>query len=794
MLPVGGTVFVPVTSTHHPAAPWRRLALRRWVPYALLVLVCVLSVAASWYVSSTAEARVRAEFLTDAEETRQQIQVRLNTYFDVVRASSALLAASNEINGAEFRAFVAGLRLRERYPGMEGIGFSAHIRRQDLRSFLRAVDLDGVTPLRVWPPGQRTEYDPIMYLEPMDSQNRAAIGFDMSMNAILRAAMELARDTGQPTASSKLSHVPPFDQVRGGRFALLIPVYRFKAPLDTVEERRRALIGFVFSPFSSDDLLQQVVAAAVPSVTFEVYDGAVASPATLLNASVAVTSGGRYQSPQSVQVAGRDWLVVVRSGARVGMMAPAARGTLLGGLLLSLMLFQITRAQVRAWETAARHAAELRDSAQHDFLTELPNRALLSDHLKQAIALARRHGHHLAVLFMDLDRFKHINDSFGHAVGDQLLQSVAGRLLACVRRSDTVSRQGGDEFVVLLSEIEHAEDAAASAQKMINELTAPHDVAHQDIHITVSVGVSIYPDDGQDAASLISAADTAMYEAKEQGRNNYKFFKPAMNAQAVARQWIEAGLRRALVRKEFVLHYQPKMNLETGAITGAEALIRWVHPDRGLLGPMEFVPIAEDCRLIVPIGQWVLREACAQARAWLDAGVPMAMAVNISAIEFRDKNFFDNVCTILKESQLEPRYLEIELTESVLMQHTESMVSVLQALKDIGVKIAIDDFGTAYSSLSYLRQFPIDVVKVDQSFVHQITTDLDGTPIVSAMISMGRSLRYHVIAEGVETREQLTFLQAHRCGEGQGFYFSRPVVADQFAKLLETGMSDAVLH
>jgi diguanylate cyclase (GGDEF)-like protein/PAS domain S-box-containing protein len=433
--------------------------------------------------------------------------------------------------------------------------------------------------------------------------------------------------------------------------------------------------------------------------------------------------------------------------------------------------------------------------AQHDFLTDLPNRMLLNDRLSQAIGLARRHGHRLAVLFLDLDQFKHVNDSLGHGIGDILLQSMARRLVACVRSSDTVSRHGGDEFVVLLSEIELADDAAARAQRIIAALVAPHDVAHHQLHVTVTIGISIYPDDGPDAETLIKCADTAMYHAKQSGRNHYQFFEPAMNARAVERQWIEAGLHRALARREFVLHYQPKIDLKTGVMTGAEALIRWAHPERGLMFPKDFVPIAEDCGLIVPIGQWVLREACRQARAWIDEGLrPMAVAVNISAVEFRDPRFLENLRTVLNDSRLDPRYLELELTESSLIQHAESTTLSLRALKDLGVQVAIDDFGTGYSALAYLRQFPINVLKIDRSFVHEISADPAGTFIVSAVIGMGKSLGHRVIAEGVETGEQLAFLQAQRCGEGQGYYFSRPLIAEQFVRLLGTGQSGAVLQ
>jgi len=369
--------------------------------------------------------------------------------------------------------------------------------------------------------------------------------------------------------------------------------------------------------------------------------------------------------------------------------------------------------------SAARAVAQkMAHLAQHDFLTDLPNRVLFSDRVANAIALARRHGKQRAVLFLDLDRFKHINDSLGHGVGDKLLQSVAQRLVACLRGSDTVSRQGGDEFVVLLSEIEHAQDAALSAEKMLLALAAPHTIAEKELHITASIGISIYPDDGQDAETLIRCADAAMYHAKDKGRNNYQFFTEDMNVRAVERQFLENSLRRALKRREFVLYYQPKIDLESGAVTGVEALIRWRHPELGLIPPAMFVPIAEDCGLIVPIGRWVLHEACRQIQAWIDAGLPsMSVAVNISAVEFQSKDFLEGVRAILKETRLNPRYLELELTESVLMQNAESTAAALIALKALGVRLAIDDFGTGYSSLSYLRQFPIDTLKIDQSFV-----------------------------------------------------------------------------
>jgi diguanylate cyclase (GGDEF)-like protein/PAS domain S-box-containing protein len=442
--------------------------------------------------------------------------------------------------------------------------------------------------------------------------------------------------------------------------------------------------------------------------------------------------------------------------------------------------------------SAARTMAlEMVYSAEHDFLTGLPNRMLLNDRVTQAVALARRHTEQVAVLFLDLDGFKYINDSLGHATGDKLLQSIAKRLVDCVRGSDTVSRQGGDEFVVLLSEVRQSEDAAVTAGRLLQAVAEAHSIDQHDLHITASIGVSVYPDDGLDAETLIKNADTAMYQAKENGRQSYQFFEPAMNVRAVERQSIEESLRRALERQEFALHYQPKINLGTGAITGAEALIRWTHPTRGPVAPAQFIPIAEDCGLILPIGAWVLREACEQARAWVDAGLPVTtMAVNVSAKEFRDENFLGGLFAILSETGLDPRSLELELTESVLMKRAESTVSVLQTLRERGVKVAVDDFGTGYSSLSYLRKFPLDALKIDQSFVRQISTAGDDTTIVAAVIGMARSLKLRVVAEGVETLEELEFLRAHQCNEAQGYYFSRPVLPQQFARLLRTGIRE----
>jgi len=448
---------------------------------------------------------------------------------------------------------------------------------------------------------------------------------------------------------------------------------------------------------------------------------------------------------------------------------------------------KLTGAVIVFHDVSAAQAMTMKMShlAQHDFLTNLPNRVLLNDRIAQAITSAKRGNAELAVLFLDLDNFKHINDSLGHETGDKLLQSVTQRLSDCVRSSDTVSRQGGDEFVILLTGGKYGEDAAVTADKILVALGLPHKVGKVELHITTSIGISVYPADGHDVETLIKNADTAMYNAKEKGRNNYQFFRSDMNTRAVERQFIESNLRRALEKQEFVLFYQPKVNLDTGMITGAEALLRWIHQDWGMVLPERFVKIAEDCGLIIPIGRWVLREACSQAKRWLDEGLAIvSIAVNISALEFHQKNFVEGVRNILAETGLDPSYLELEITESVLMGDADASSTILQQLKDMGIQLAVDDFGTGYSSLSYLQEFPIDVLKIDQSFVQDIGPGSGNGIIVSAVIGMGNNLKLRIVAEGVESEEQLAFLKAHLCEEGQGHIFSLPLTADKFALLL----------
>lgn len=423
--------------------------------------------------------------------------------------------------------------------------------------------------------------------------------------------------------------------------------------------------------------------------------------------------------------------------------------------------------------------------AYHDALTDLPNRRLFIDRLTDGLLQTARTEHKLAVLFLDLDRFKYINDSLGHSFGDRLLKTVADRLKYCIGRSGTIARMGGDEFTVLLSDVIDESSVILIASSIIEEINNPIMIDGRECSVTASIGISIFPDDGSDAQTLMMNADTAMYRSKETSRNTYKFFNHLMSEQASKQLSVEQELRKAVERNELVLMYQPQVDLKSNQITGVEALVRWMHPTRGLVAPSEFIPLAEETGLIVPIGEWVLRTACRQNIEWQLAGyTPIRVAVNLSAYQFKQGNIVQKVAEILLETGLNPQYLELEITESIAMQNAEQVIHTLEALKQLGIQISIDDFGTGYSSLSYLKNFPIDRLKIDKSFVNNITNSAGDAVIAESIIAMAKSLKLGVIAEGVETAAQYQFLKSSGCHEMQGYYFSKPVPVNQLLSQL----------
>ena len=436
--------------------------------------------------------------------------------------------------------------------------------------------------------------------------------------------------------------------------------------------------------------------------------------------------------------------------------------------------------------TERKSAAErIRHLAHYDDLTGLPNRVLFAQLLEQALSESKFSNKQVAVLFIDLDRFKLINDSLSHETGDAVLQQVAKRLAEALPRRDTVARFGGDEFVVLMRDCAIPTAAAETAQKLLTAIAQPLMLEGQDYHLTASIGISAFPNDGQDAQSILKGADIAMYRAKEHGKNNYQFYSSQMNLHSFERLVLERFLRRALDQNEFQLYYQPKIDLVTGRITGMEALLRWMHPGMGMISPVKFIPLAEETGLIIPIGAWVLRTACAQNRIWEQQGLPaLRVAVNLSARQFAQDDLHATIVSTLEDTGLSPQLLELEITESLTMDNPEHAAALLRKLKALGISLAIDDFGTGYSSLSYLKRFPIDTVKIDRSFIKDIPNDEDDVAITQAVIAMAHSLRLKVIAEGVELEEHLAFLQQHGCDEAQGYLFGAPMPADQFEKLL----------
>jgi len=474
---------------------------------------------------------------------------------------------------------------------------------------------------------------------------------------------------------------------------------------------------------------------------------------------------------QAVQQGAQDYLV---------------KGKVDADLLARAIRYGIERNRLLVEMEKAREVEQ--HLAYHDMLTNLPNRLLFYDRMRQALAHARRYSGLVAVLFLDLDGFKAINDRHGHAVGDRLLQAVATRLKGNMRQSDTIARLGGDEFTILLTGIKSMKDVSRTAQKVLSVVSRPFAIDGHQLGVTCSIGVSVFPHDGSDTESLIKRADFAMYRAKNQGKANYQHFDITVVSHAPKQASFENDLRKAIVNHELRIHFQPQVSLATGQITGVEALVRWQHPEFGLLPPSEFIPLAEETGLIVPLGEWVLRSACIQNKVWQVAGYqPLPVAINLSARQFREIGLPETVSRVLHETGLSPNFLMLEITETSAMQDVEYTISTLEVLKDMGLGIALDDFGTGHSSLSYLKRFPIDLLKIDKSFIQDAPDDPDDACIITAIVGLSQNLGMKVIAEGVETEKQLAFLRAIRCEQMQGFFFSRPLPTRRTLELFDSG-------
>ena len=808
-----------------------------YVP-AILTLLCGLVATA---IVFTGVRRLESDKLSLDFEQRAALRMAALTrgFEDVVQFGRVLnqlfVAHGNNVTREEFRRFT--LPLLAHYPYVQAVNMHRQMDQAGRDSYERTMQREfpgfRMTEMRdgrLMTASIKSSYNVVDYIEPL-AGNEPALGLDVSNNMEAISALQRAIDTGLPAAGGMVR----LAQARRG-FVVLVPLYRPGAEVGTAGARRAALVGDTAVVLKADGLVEKILVGnglmIAPGIDAHVYGGDTTDAAQLvfhrdgppttlvMPAALRWIAGddARHLS-RRFDVAGRPWTILI--SARHGWSGIFYAGSLLAlvtGVLLSLAVAAYIHVLVRGsrrtqtlvdqrthqlsianelltQDNAARRLAEsaLQFQNNRDPLTGLANRNLLRDRLGQAIAFAARASQAIWVLFVDLDRFKFINDSLGHLAGDELLKKIAERLEGAVRETDTVARLGGDEFVLLLPEHGDCALSTVIVQRIMDAIAQPLTIEGHEFFLTCSIGVSAFPADGNEVETLIKHADIAMYRAKELGRSNFQFYTAKMNEQALERLRLEGDMRLAIERCEFLLHYQPQVDLRSGRVVGMEALIRWQHPQLGMVAPGRFIGLAEETGLIVPIGAWVLRTACAQVCAWRREGLgSLRVSVNLSARQFYQRDLTQTIADILSETGLAPQYLELELTESMVMTDVEHAVTVLRDLKRLGVQMSIDDFGTGYSSLSYLKRFPIDVLKIDQSFVRDITLDPDDAAIVTSIISLAHNLRLNVIAEGVETEAQLRYLQQHGCDEIQGYYFSRPVPAEQFAQMIIEGKSLAM--
>jgi diguanylate cyclase (GGDEF)-like protein len=771
------------------------------ISWAILCAGLVLTAAAAWFTHRHVAQEAHLRFNGDARELQRRVETEIRNYEEVLVGLRAFFAARDSVSRLEFRRYVESLGLGRRYPGFQALNFAQLVRAEELQQFEAQVRGEGFPEFAVRPGGPRSEYQVINYIEPMES-NLPSFGLDIDANPAVAQARVRVRDTGELVTSGRLVRLDgPGQQFVA--LAMRLGVYRNDRPAGTVEDRRSAFIGSVGAGYRVRDMMRGAVdferlghiryrlydrgpvAAPVPSESLKadmlLFDSRELAPPAIAAMYDQVAERALLAESVSFPVGGRLWEVKfatpLRLSAAERLVPPMV---LLVGLLGSALLFRLYR-QI----TGSKHRAEasLSHLSTHDPLTGLPNRLLFSDRLAGALERGGRNG--LAVLLIDLDRFKNINDSLGHGAGDAVLKACAVRLSRALRDTDLVAHLSGDEFAVIVEPCLQPAAAIAVARKILHALERPLFVQGHEIVPTGSIGIAVHGEDGSDIETLLKHADIALFRAKENGRNNYQFYTEKLNPHGLKRLTLEAALRRALERNEFELHYQPKMDLRSGEAIGVEALIRWKHAELGMVPPGQFIPVAEESGLIEPIGAWVLREACRQAREWQDAGHEgVRIAVNLSARQFRNQRLASEIRKCLSATGTDASLIELELTESMVMHDPEQTARTLNELKAMGLTLSIDDFGTGHSSLAYLKRFPIDSVKVDRSFIKDLPGDAEDAAIVNSVIALARSLRLRVVAEGVETVEQQQHLRSAGCDEMQGYLFSRPLAAQEAAQFL----------
>ncbi|MBK1839460.1 EAL domain-containing protein [Azospirillum sp. YIM B02556] len=903
-----------------PDTAFRRFLRNLHVLLALPLLVLIAGAGLSLLAMRQSEHQLHREeerrFSARAEEIHAQLADRLRVYEQVARSAASLAMTFPDLHWAQWNRFVEALDMPRRYPGIISIAYARAVTAERAGDLVASMRAAGLSAFRIWPESAGAERVVNVFTAPVNEANARAVGFDMMSEATRRAAIERARDSGEPAATRAVTL--KIDEAAGAKpaFILYQATYRGDPLPPSLEARRASFTGVVLTPVRIGPLVDGLVDESQLDTGIEIYDVPQADaefPLYRSRSPVGIASdislmrelvvGGRvwtvrYDSFPDGLFSVRDWVpgalltggialsIALALALRMGLATHARAVELADGMTASLRLQEAERRQlftqaplgialvgtdglvmdcnpafaaaaglprpeligtdarlrfgdqasVVALEAAlqgesgkldsdqplllggrrshfslhfqpvtadgalkfvlafAEDIGEKRRAEQHiqylahfDALTGLPNRVLLYDRIAQALREGRRDDTKVAVLFIDLDRFKVINDSLGHSFGDEVLRSVARRLQAGLRDCDTVGRLGGDEFLIVLRRVTEPKDAACVAEKIVAHLASPFAVGGQNFVVTPSIGISLYPDDADDPEGLIRCADIAMYNAKEQGRNGFRFVTREMGAKSRERMDLEGSLRRAIREGQLFLVYQPQVDTLTGRIVGLEALVRWRHPEEGMILPGRFLPVAEETGLVLAMGDWVLSEACAQIRHWRTRfGLSIPVAVNVSGAQFRDGQLPVKVARALDANGLEGPELEIEVTESTLIDDVEAAAETLAALKRRGVLIALDDFGTGYSSLSYLHRLPIDKLKIDRSFIHDLSTGASDASVPRAIVGLGRSLGLSVIAEGVETQEQLQLLRDLTCESYQGFLFSRPVPAEEVERLLET--------
>lgn len=1017
--------------THNEFKMSHRAFLRKSVNLWGLILVSVAVTYFAWsYTKSYYEDQAKKLFLAHVHEDLDHLNRQLARYETVLRSGVAFLQGSDNVTRQEWHDFVDMLDLDTYYPGMQGVGYAKMLQPEEVSSTQMQMRSDGYPTFQLRPSGKRELYSSILYIEPMDRRNLRAIGYDMFSERMRRFAMERARDTGLPTLSGRVKLVQEIDSDVQPGILMYLPYYKKHTPIETVEQRRNALEGFVYGPFRMNDLMR-VIAMKDPNVDFEVYDIKHQSEDYLLYRSYQKSAYlPKHSVMKDIQVDGRTWHIHFYSSPKFDAANSSKTPvlyTVLGLIVYLILLFiivglitnrrimeekskelisnktrlrtllnssvdgihiadmngviieyspsflrmlgyteeesvglnlsdidlqfskqellcklqaasdapvtfetvhrckdgraidvEITAHQImldgnyyiyassrditerkkaekeliklsyaieqspnsvmitdlgtkieyvnsaftaasgytleevlgknprilqsgktalstyielwnrlskgESWTgeftnlskegkeyieevkvspifqpdgkithymaikndiTEKKRAEErIHYLANYDVLTGLPNRVQLNERMTYSINVAKRNAGELAVLFLDLDRFKDINDTLGHSVGDMLLRELAHRVQFLLREEDTVSRLGGDEFIFMLP-YTTAQGVAHVAQKLLDAISQPFSIDDNELIVTASIGIAMYPIDGTDAETLSKNADTAMYQAKQNGRNNYRFFTNTMQENAARNLLLINALRHALDKEQLYLVYQPQISLIDGKVVGCEALLRWNHPEFGIVPPSEFIPLAEDSGLIVSIGEWVLRSAVKQTKEWLDCGLSLNVAVNLSLVQFRHPHLPEIVANVLEEYKLPPECLELELTEAVAMHDPQKVISIMDSLHERGIQMSIDDFGTGYSSLSYIKKFKVYKLKIDQSFVADICCDPEDKAIVKAIISMAHSLGLRVIAEGVETQDQLNYLKEQLCDEVQGYFYSVPLLAEAFKSFVD---------